>query len=341
MKKLDNSITAKIKIIGMLPFRTDDNTMEMATDTGVRKTILNYTDWKKIKKSSGVVKTSKRFRPYGTPTNLNILGKAYVTMQAEAGALISTWIYIHKCSTEKSLLGEKDARRLGIVTINLKGAQEEIPLEEETESVNFVPYAVRTDSPTTGIVSGGETQDEIDRNMTLMKQKYPKVFTSRTGKYKGGPIKLHYPDNYDPHIQPNRRIPIHYVNPAYDELQKLINEDVYEGPLETEEPGTCINNLVITDKKNSDGVRLTIDCREVNKFLYATHEQIPTVEELRHELLGSDRFSVLDLTNCFCQFEIEESARKLFAFRTKWGIYRPKRLVQGASPSSSEAQKKI
>ena len=85
VNKLDNSITAKIKIVGMLPFSTEDNNMEMATDTGVRKTILNYTDWKKIKKSCGLVKTSKKFRPYGTPSTLNIIGKAYVTMQAEAG----------------------------------------------------------------------------------------------------------------------------------------------------------------------------------------------------------------------------------------------------------------
>ena len=340
VKKLDSSITAKIKVHGTLPFDVEDNVMNMATDTGVNKTIMNYKDFEKIKKSCGIVKTSKKFRPYGTPVSLNILGKAKVTMKAEAGAEISTWIYIHKSNTEKSLLGERDARRLGIVTLNLKGSTEEIELDDE-ESVKCIAYTRKEDPPTTGIVSGGETQEEIDQNMEKLRQRHPKAFNDRTGKYTGEPIKIHYPEKYAPHIQPNRRIPLHYVDVAYKELQKLLDEDVYEGPLETEEPGTFINNLVITDKKNSDGVRITIDCREVNKILYATHETIPTVEELRHELLGSDRFSVLDLTNCFSQFEIEESARKLFAFRTRWGIFRPKRLVQGASPSSSEAQKKV
>ncbi len=128
--------------------------------------------------------------------------------------------------------------------------------------------------------------------MKALMKRHPKAFSSKTGKYTGPPIKLHYPAEYNPHIQPNRRIPLHYVDLAYDELQRLIKDDVYEGPIEVEEPGTFINNLVITDKKNSKDVRLTIDCREVNKILYATHETIPTVEELRHELLGSDRFSV-------------------------------------------------
>ena len=47
------------------------------------------------------------------------------------------------------------------------------------------------------------------------------------------------------------------------------------------------------------------------------------------------------MTNCYYQFEIEKSARKLYAFRTPWGIYRYKRMVMGTSPASSEIQKKI
>ena len=43
-----------------------------------------------------------------------------------------------------------------------------------------------------------------------------------------------------PCIQPNRRIPLHYVDVAYKELQKLIDKDIYEGPLEVEEPGLSI-----------------------------------------------------------------------------------------------------
>ena len=64
-------------------------------------------------------------------------------------------------------------------------------------------------------------------------------------------------------------------------------------------------------------------------------------QELRHRFAGSDRFSTLDMTNCYYQFEIEKSVRKLFAFRTPWGIFRLGRMVQGTSPASSEIQKTI
>ena len=47
------------------------------------------------------------------------------------------------------------------------------------------------------------------------------------------------------------------------------------------------------------------------------------------------------MTNCYYQFEIEPSARKLYAFRSPWGIYQYKRIVMATSPASSEIQKCI
>ena len=125
------------------------------------------------------------------------------------------------------------------------------------------------------------------------------------------------------------------------ELKKMVQDDIIEGPIDIEEPGTFLSNMVITYKKDTDRIRVTLDCQSVNKEIYPTHEPIPSSEELRHNLRGSDRFSTLDMTNCFYQFEIEESARKLFAFRSPWGIFRYKRMVMGTSPASSEIQKRI
>ena len=75
------------------------------------------------------------------------------------------------------------------------------------------------------------------------------------------------------------------------ELKKMLNEDIIEGPLDEEEPGTFISNLVITDKKGTDQIRVTLDCQSLNKFIIPTHETIPTSGELPHKLKGADRFS--------------------------------------------------
>ena len=170
---------------------------------------------------------------------------------------------------------------------------------------------------------------------------FPGLFSDKTGKFKGKPIQIQVKPTAVPIIQPPRRIPFQYLERTKLEVEKMLDEDVIEGPIEIEEPGTFLSNLVITDKKGSDRIRVTLDCQAVNKEIYPTHEPIPNVDELRHNLSGSDRCSSLDMTNCYYQFEIEESARKLYAFRTPWGIYRYKRMVMGTSPASSEIQKRV
>ena len=245
-----------------------------------------------------------------------------------------TRVYIVNSHKETSLLGESDAVRLGIVSINLKGASQEVDVRQ-------VDYVEKRDTPSSQAVSDGQTQEEIDKEMEKIKKKFSKTFSNSTGKFKGAPIRIQIEKNAVPVIQPRRRIPLHYIDRLETELKEMVKQDIIEGPLDEEEKGTFISNLVITDKKDTDRIRVTLDCQSVNKFIYTTHEPIPTSEELRHKMKGSNRFSKLDMTNCYYQFEIEESARKLYAFRSPWGIFRFKRMVMGTSPASSEIQKKI
>ena len=82
------SIAANITIQG--PLSKDPQEISLATDTGISKTLLNSCDWNRIKECCRSVKTSKRFRPYGTAYHLSIKGKAKVTLQAEKVAEIET-----------------------------------------------------------------------------------------------------------------------------------------------------------------------------------------------------------------------------------------------------------
>ena len=240
-------------------------------------------------------------------------------LTAERGANIETWIYVVDDQQENSLLGEADAIALGIVKLDLKGSEE---ANSTAVSVRKIEYGKMEENIPGEVVSGGQTQSEIDENMEQLIKDYPALFTDTTGKVKGPPIKVQVRKNAIPVIQPARKIPLHYLDRVKIELDKMLQEGVIEGPIDVEEPGTFLSNLVITDKKDPGSIRVTLDCQEVNKVIYPTHEPIPTSEELRHNLIGSDRFSTLDMTNCFHQFEIEEKARKLYAFRTPWGIYR-------------------
>ena len=322
-----NNLEAKVSVQGLTPNKRGAVSMKLITDSGVSKTLINLNDWLAIKPQTELVKTSKGFRPYGTAYKLPIIGRAHVELTAEAGASIRTWVYVVKDKKEQSLLGKNDGERLGIIKLNPQGATAEV--------VNRLTHIPKTEQLST------EAFEEDPRMSDAFISEFPQLFSNKTGKFKGDPIKIHVKADAVPVIQAARRIPMHYLNPTKREIEHMLNEDIIEGPINIEKPGTFLSNLVITDKKEKGAIRVTLDCQAVNKEIHRTHEPIPTVEELRHKFKGSEVFSSVDMTNCYHQFEIEDSARKLFAFRTPWGIFQYKRMVMGTSPASSEIQKRI
>ena len=82
-----------------------------------------------------MIGTKLNFRPYGTKVRLPILGRAKVQLQAQAGATTTTYVYMNDDDKDSSLLGEKDALRLGIIKINLAGASEEVVQGNDEEEL--------------------------------------------------------------------------------------------------------------------------------------------------------------------------------------------------------------
>ena len=165
-------------------------------------------------------------------------------------------------------------------------------------------------------------QPKVDSDMGEMITEYADI-----GKYKGNPVKIRVADNVTSVIQPARRIPIHYMKPLKDDLGKMIEQDVIKGPLEEEE-GSWISNQVITDKRWNNSakkegqriqIRANLDGQPLNNYVYQTHEPMPTPDELRHKLQGSNCFSTFDMIHSFHQFILEDLAMKLFTFGSPWG----------------------
>ena len=318
--------------------------IELATDTGVSKTILNRKDWEKIQNRCKLIGTKIRFRPWGTQEQLPIMGRAKIQMRAKAGAVITTYVYPSRDEKDTSLQGKKDAVRLGIVHINLEGKKHEVKGDDE-EMLGHVRQLKRKELQE---ADQEEKRKDNRAEMDRIIQDHKELFEG-VGKYNGEPVRIQLEENVKPVIQPPRRIPLHYVQPLNDHLEELLKEDVIEGPINQEEQGTWISNLVITDKKWDKArgpeervqIRANLDLRELNEYVYQTHTPIPTVEELRHELRDSDTFTTLDMTHSFHQFVLEEKDRKLFTFRAPRGLMRFKRLVMGNNPASSEAHRRV
>ena len=333
--------------LGIKGVSTDNfvQSIKVATDTGVQKTILCRSDWNLVKDQTKLVKTLTRFRPYGTDCHLPIRGKAKVQLRAEAGAIITTYVYVNDDGRETSLLGQGDAEKLGIVTLNLRGGS-----GEDVEQCYRVKQNKKSKLQTEQTTVHKKVDHDGGKAMVDLTEEFHDIFGG-IGRYNGLPVKIQMKENVVPIVQPPRRIPLHYVEPLKQHLDELVEAGVVEGPLLEEEEGSWISNLVITDKKwdkdkdRMEGtrkqIRVTLDCRPLNKHVYQTHEPIPTPDELRHQLRGSNKFSTLDMTHSFHQFELEEGAKKLFTFRTPMGLYRYRRLVMGNNPASSEAHRRI
>ena len=83
------------------------------------------------------------------------------------------------------------------------------------------------------------------------------------------------------------------MEPLREKLEVFLKEGVLEGPLESEHARGWVHNVVLTKKKWSEkAIRLNIDTRAMEMYVDVTHFPITTPEQLRHQFMGSDRFSV-------------------------------------------------
>ena len=314
-------------------------------DSGVSKTLLAETDWLRMKKKSPNLKLRKnmiKFRPYGTSVRLPVMGKAKVVLKARAGAKINTTVYVVK-DQEESLLGKKDGRRLGIITIDPEGLEEAIMQDELEEKVKNISTVTKQKVKEEGKISGNQTQKEIDEDMKKVIEKYESLFRGGIGVAKIDPIKIQVRPGVKPIAQRQRPVPLHYMKPLKEHIEMLLKEGIIEGPLGTEEATEgWVHNVVITAKGwDSSKIRMNLDTKQMADAVKNVHFPIPTPEQLRHQFLGSDRFTTVDMNHAFHQFKIDEESSKLFKFTTPFGLFKFRRLVMGTPPASGECHTKL
>jgi hypothetical protein len=150
-------------------------------DSGVHKTLISEADWKVMKKKNKSLRIKKcrvKFTPYQTKEGLQMLGRTKAILRAAGGATVNTIVYVVRGSGQ-SLLGLKDGENLGIIEINPEGKTDQVVVRQ---LATFKKEQV----PRTGVVSGGETQDEITNNMERLVGQFPELFRGvGTGQSQG------------------------------------------------------------------------------------------------------------------------------------------------------------
>ena len=320
--------------------------VELTVDSGVKRNLINWQDWQKIESTTSATRTDRRFTPYGMREELPVRVKAAVTLKATNGAKVDTEVFIVESREVDSLLGRDDALRLGIIKLCPEGEKRAVEIRKEVErrknEVAWLKLAKKLKMEESDQFSDGRNQAEVDQDIDVILARHPKLFQG-LGKVKGQEVDVQLKAGATPKIQPRRPVPIHYTEKLKKKIEELKREGVIEGPLSGPlEPGSYVSNPVITAKRWSDEeIRLNLDLSDANEDIVMSHHPIPTPEELRHELREADTFTSIDANQMFQQWLIARNKRKLFTFRTPWGLYRYLRLPSGVNCAGQECNNNL
>ena len=251
-------------------------------DSGVRKTLLAEADWTRLKTRNPMWRLKKNhisFKPYGTDITLEVMGKAKVVLKNKSGMKKNAMVYVVKGAKE-SLLGRLDAESLGILQLSKVGKgpvntsastgnpasssslgegtpstreprtiTPEYLISEETEVKPALAEIKKSAMPKkTELVSGAQTQPEIDKAMGQIWAKYPDLFEG-IGCAKVSPIHIELREGAVPVTQKQRPVPIHFMEPMNELLDTFVREGVVEGPLGASHATGWVHNVVMCGKK--------------------------------------------------------------------------------------------
>ena len=101
-----------------------------------------------------------------------------------------------------------------------------------------------------------------------------------------------------------------------------------------EGPTDWVSNLVLTPKADPKELRVNIDMTTVNPAIKRIRHVIPTIDELKYRLNGSQHFTKLDMKQGYMQSELHEDSRHLTTFYTHQGLRRAKRLMFGINAAA-------
>ena len=96
--------------------------------------------------------------------------------------------------------------------------------------------------------------------------------------------------------------------------------------------------VLFVPKPNGRGLRLCVDYRALNSITVKNRCTLPRIDDLLDAVSGSQYFTSLDLTSGYHQILISEEDRPKTAFRTPFGHFQFKVLIEGLTNAPATFQ---
>jgi hypothetical protein len=124
---------------------------------------------------------------------------------------------------------------------------------------------------------------------------------------------------------------------VYRELEKHVTKFLKDGVFEmSQSPHGA--HVFFVPKPNGRGLRLSVDYRALNSITIKNRCTIPRIDDLLDAVSGSAYFTSLDLTSGYHQTLISKKDRPKTAFRTLFGHYQFKVLIEGLTNAPATFQ---
>ncbi|XP_023311910.1 uncharacterized protein K02A2.6-like isoform X3 [Anoplophora glabripennis] len=173
--------------------------------------------------------------------------------------------------------------------------------------------------------------------MNGLVSKYSDVFSEKLGCFKLSKVSLQLKPGARPVFCKPRNVPIAFKKPLEEELRKLEAEGVIS-PVESSPHGTPLVVVLKTDGK----IRVCGDYKStVNRYLEEVRYPLPKIDEIFSKLHQGKKFSKIDLSQAYNQFELDDDAKQLLTWSTHKGLYKVNRMPYGISPASAIFQRHL
>ena len=164
---------------------------------------------------------------------------------------------------------------------------------------------------------------------SLIRQ-YSDVFSTGSLGKLHGIQSLKVDPTVTPVVMPAHRVPIALREPLKEKVNELVSLNVL---CPVEEPTPWVNQMVTVRKPNGD-IRAGLDPRSLNKAIQSERFQLPTLEDVLHNVSLGKVLSKVDVSNAYWHCELDYESSLLTTMQTPYGRYRWSRLPFGLSVSS-------
>ncbi|XP_062558187.1 uncharacterized protein K02A2.6-like [Armigeres subalbatus] len=152
-------------------------------------------------------------------------------------------------------------------------------------------------------VSGENTEEKLSK---LLNQ-YECLFSEKLGKYNGMKVEMTLEEGAKPIFCKPRPVPLSLEKSVEHELNEAEEKGVIT-KCDSSDWGTPVVPVL---KHDGESIRLCGDYKvTVNKFVKDVRHPLPRIEEVMGKLNGGKKFSKLDLSRAYNQFELSDESRK-------------------------------